>query len=118
MEKYGETHSARRAQRQGGGTDSRVSTQPGLSRLCALLSGGGGEGWSDGRTASLQVAQGEKWRQAALWANVKLLSEAVGVEFPSPICPILIGGAAEALAASKCATPPPRWKHIRRDTCW
>ena len=56
--------------------------------------------------AALQVARKERWRREALWQNVRQLSQELGIEFRSPICPIVIGGAEEALAASRFGCVP------------
>eukprot|EP00897_Mesotaenium_endlicherianum_P005924 jgi/Mesen1/535/ME000104S10618 len=52
------------------------------------------------RTALL-VAAKEGWRQRAVWDHVRYLSQALGSQFTSPIVPLVIGGAQEALDASR-----------------
>lgn len=51
--------------------------------------------------AALEVAAREPARREAVWRHVEVLSSTLGTRFDSPICPILIGGAQEALAASR-----------------
>ncbi|CAM6105089.1 unnamed protein product [Calypogeia fissa] len=51
--------------------------------------------------AALLVAEAEKWRRLAVWERVQQLSKGLGVQFVSPIIPIVIGGADESVIASR-----------------
>eukprot|EP01018_Ginkgo_biloba_P002582 Gb_40331 [translate_table: standard] len=51
--------------------------------------------------AALLVAQEEKWRQKAVWQRVKEFSNATGLQFVSPIVPLVIGDEEIALQASR-----------------
>lgn len=51
--------------------------------------------------AALLVAHEEKWRQEAVWKRVKEFSFATGLQFLSPIIPLVIGDEEKALQASK-----------------
>ena len=51
--------------------------------------------------AALPVAHEEKWRQKAVWQRVKEFSIATGLQFLSPIIPLVIGDEEKALQASK-----------------
>lgn len=51
--------------------------------------------------AALLVAHEEKWRQKAVWQRVKEFSIATGLQFLSPIIPLVIGDEEKALQASK-----------------
>jgi 8-amino-7-oxononanoate synthase len=56
--------------------------------------------WSLSSAAALDAAKCERWRQRHVWDLVAVFSEALGVQFTSPIISIVIGGAKEALEAS------------------
>lgn len=56
------------------------------------------------KAAAIVVAREEKWRQHVLWERVRQLSAGIGVDLVSPIAPIIIGSADEAVLASRCAT--------------
>ncbi|KAL2630600.1 hypothetical protein R1flu_015286 [Riccia fluitans] len=51
--------------------------------------------------AAISVAREEKWRQRILWERVRQLSVGLGVDLVSPIAPIIIGSADEAVSASR-----------------
>ncbi|OAE21452.1 hypothetical protein AXG93_3506s1260 [Marchantia polymorpha subsp. ruderalis] len=51
--------------------------------------------------AAIVVAREEKWRQHVLWERVRQLSAGIGVDLVSPIAPIIIGSADEAVLASR-----------------
>ncbi|KAL3677898.1 hypothetical protein R1sor_020854 [Riccia sorocarpa] len=51
--------------------------------------------------AAIGVARQEKWRQRVLWERVRQLSIGLGVDLVSPIAPIIIGTADEAVSASR-----------------
>ncbi|KAG6556341.1 hypothetical protein Mapa_002284 [Marchantia paleacea] len=51
--------------------------------------------------AAIVVARDEKWRQRVLWERVRQLSAGIGVDLVSPIAPIIIGSADEAVSASR-----------------
>eukprot|EP00850_Spirogloea_muscicola_P016417 SM000133S26783 [mRNA] locus=s133:18397:21403:- [translate_table: standard] len=51
--------------------------------------------------AAAQVMKVETWRRKVLWAHVAQLSDGLGIQFCSPIAPVIIGSTNEALCMSR-----------------